>query len=136
MKIAIAQQNYIVGDFEGNYLKIIQGIDEAVLQGADIVLFSELNVCGYPARDFLDYKDFTNKSLKVVQRIVDYSNGKIAVVIGSPTFNSKPEGKDLYNSAIFIHVGEIQFTANKCLLPTYDILTNTDILSQQKNLVL
>jgi NAD+ synthase (glutamine-hydrolysing) len=121
MKIAIAQQNYIVGDFEGNYLKIIQGIDEAVLQGADIVLFSELNVCGYPARDFLDYKDFTNKSLKVVQRIVDYSNGKIAVVIGSPTFNSKPEGKDLYNSAIFIHVGEIQFTANKCLLPTYDI---------------
>jgi NAD+ synthase (glutamine-hydrolysing) len=121
MKIAIAQQNYIVGDFEGNYLKIIQGIDEAVLQGADIVLFSELNVCGYPARDFLDYKDFTNKSLKVVQRIVNYSNEKIAVVIGSPTFNSKPEGKDLYNSALFIHGGEIQFTANKCLLPTYDI---------------
>jgi NAD+ synthase (glutamine-hydrolysing) len=132
----LLKQNYIVGDFEGNYLKIIQGIDEAVLQDADIVLFSELNVCGYPARDFLDYKDFTNKSLKIVQRIVDYSNGKIAVVIGSPTFNSKPEGKDLYNSALFIHGGEIQFTANKCLLPTYDIFDEYRYFEPAKELVL
>jgi NAD+ synthase (glutamine-hydrolysing) len=121
MKIAIAQQNYIVGDFEGNYDKITQAIDEASLQGADIVLFSELTVCGYPARDFLDYKDFTNHSLKIVQKIVDYSINKIAIVIGSPTFNLQPEGKDLFNSALFISEGQIQFIANKCLLPTYDI---------------
>lgn len=121
MKIAIAQQNYIVGDFEGNYLKIIHAIDQAVQQDADIVLFSELTVCGYPARDFLDYRDFTNRSLKIIEKIVDYAQHKIAVVVGSPTFNPQPEGKDLYNSALFIHDGKIQFTANKCLLPTYDI---------------
>lgn len=132
MKIAIAQQNYIVGDFEGNYLKITQAIDKAILQGADIVLFSELTVCGYPARDFLDYKDFTNKSLKIVQRIIDYSNKKIAVVVGSPTFNPQLQGKDLFNSALFIHDGKIQFTANKCLLPTYDIFDEYRYFEQAK----
>ncbi|HUH74335.1 MAG TPA: NAD+ synthase [Chitinophagales bacterium] len=121
MKISIAQQNYIVGDFEGNYQKIIHAIDEAVLQNADLVLFSELTVCGYPARDFLDYRDFTHKSLKTLNRIIEYSKDKIALVIGTPTFNPKLEGKDLFNSAVFIHEGKIQFTANKCLLPTYDI---------------
>lgn len=121
MKIAIAQQNYIVGDFEGNYLKIIHAIDQAVQQDADIVLFSELTVCGYPARDFLDYRDFTNRSLRIIEKIVDYAQHKIAVVIGTPTFNPRLEGKDLFNSAVFIYDGKIQFTANKCLLPTYDI---------------
>ena len=121
MKIAIAQQNYIVGDFEGNYNKITQAIDEASLQGADIVLFSELTVCGYPARDFLDYRDFTNRSLNIVQKIAEYSHHKIAVVVGSPTFNPVRHGKDLFNSALFINEGKIQFTANECLLPTYDI---------------
>lgn len=121
MKIAIAQQNYIVGDFEGNYQKIIEGINSAVSQNADLVLFSESTVCGYPARDFLDYKDFTHRSLQVVEKVASYSKGKIAVVIGGPGFNPVAEGKDLHNSAFFLADGRIQFIANKCLLPTYDI---------------
>lgn len=121
MKIAIAQQNYIVGDFEGNYQKIIEGIDNAVSQNADLVLFAESTVCGYPARDFLDYKDFTHRSLQVVDKIASYSKGKIAVVIGGPGFNPVLEGKDLHNSAFFLADGQVQFIANKCLLPTYDI---------------
>lgn len=121
MKIAIAQQNYIVGDFEGNYQKIIAAIDHAVEQQADLLLFSELTVCGYPARDFLDYVDFTHRSLAIVDRVAQYAKDKLAVVIGTPTFNPVKEGKDLFNSACVLVDGKIQFTANKTLLPTYDI---------------
>ncbi len=121
MKIAIAQQNYIAGDFEGNYQKIVQAVDTAFAQGADILLLAELTVCGYPARDFLDYRDFTHRSLQVVQRVADYAKNKLAVVIGTPTFNPVLDGKDLYNSACFLVDGNIEFTANKALLPTYDI---------------
>lgn len=121
MKIAIAQQNYIVGDFEGNYQKIIAAIDTAVDQQADLLLLSELTVCGYPARDFLDYQDFTHRSLAIVDRVAQYAKDKLAVVIGTPTFNSVKEGKNLFNSACVLLDGKIQFTANKTLLPTYDI---------------
>ena len=63
MKIALAQQNYHIGNFEQNTRKIIEGIEWAKAQGADIVLFSELCVCGYPPRDFLEFDDFIKKCL-------------------------------------------------------------------------
>ena len=58
MKIALAQQNYHIGNFEHNTQQILKGIDEAVAAGADLVVFSELSVCGYPPRDFLEFSDF------------------------------------------------------------------------------
>ena len=58
MKIAIAQQNYHVGNFEANTRKILEGIAQAKSAGADLVIFSELSVCGYPPRDFLEFDDF------------------------------------------------------------------------------
>jgi NAD+ synthase (glutamine-hydrolysing) len=121
VKIALAQQNYIVGDFEGNLAKIISGIQEATDAGADIAVFPELSVCGYPPRDFLDYKDFTVRSLKSIDAIKAFSKGKCAAVVGSPSFNPDKQGKDLYNSAFFIADGEILYIAHKALLPTYDI---------------
>jgi NAD+ synthase (glutamine-hydrolysing) len=121
MKITLVQHNYIVGDFKGNVLKIKAAIDEAIKVKADIVVFPELAVCGYPARDFLDYKNFTELSLKAVDEIAKYAGDKIAVLVGSPSFNPIPEGKDLFNSAFFIEQGQITFIANKALLPTYDI---------------
>ena len=62
MKIFLAQQNYHIGNFESNAQKIICAIDEAKRQGADLVVFSELSVCGYAPRDFLEFDDFINKS--------------------------------------------------------------------------
>jgi len=121
MKIALAQQNYIVGDFEGNLGKILKGIDDAAEMGADIVVFPELAVCGYPPRDFLDYKDFTRRSLDSVDTICQYAGRKVAVLVGSPSFNMEADGKDLYNSAFFLHEGKVIHVANKALLPTYDI---------------
>lgn len=120
MKIALAQINVHIGNFEANFNKIAHFIDDAKKQQADIVLFPELSVCGYPPRDFLDFDDFVDKCYEVIEKIKPLTQ-EIAVVVGSPSRNPKIEGKDLYNSAFFIFEGEIKYIVNKALLPTYDI---------------
>ncbi len=120
MRIAIAQQNYHIGNFEANYQKISAAVQSAKSQEADIVAFPELAVCGYPPRDFLEFRDFTNKCQQVIERLKQDSEG-IAIVVGSPSVNPVIEGKDLFNSAYFIADGEVKHIANKALLPTYDI---------------
>lgn len=120
MKIALAQLNYIIGDFEGNTKKIIDAVYHAKNGGADIVAFAELAVTGYPPRDFLEFRDFIAKSETCLHEIKKHTTD-IAVVLGAPSINTDPEGKDLFNSAFFIYNGEILFQQNKALLPTYDI---------------
>jgi NAD+ synthase (glutamine-hydrolysing) len=120
MKIALAQQNYIIGDFEGNRNKIIAGIREAKKRSADVVLFSELSVCGYPPRDFLEFHDFVQQCIHSIELIAKEAVG-IAALVGAPSINNKPEGKDLYNSAYFLYDGKVQQIVNKSLLPNYDV---------------
>ncbi|MFK7904796.1 MAG: nitrilase-related carbon-nitrogen hydrolase, partial [Chitinophagales bacterium] len=120
MRIAIAQQNYHIGNFEANYQKIRTAVDAAKAQGADIVAFPELAVCGYPPRDFLEFEDFINKCQEVIEKLKQDSDS-IAIVVGAPSVNPVIEGKDLFNSAYFIADGEVKQIANKALLPTYDI---------------
>lgn len=120
MKIALAQLNFIIGDFEGNTKKIIDAIYNAKNGGADIVAFAELTITGYPPRDFLEFRDFISKSETCLHQIKEHTSD-IAVVVGAPSINPDPEGKDLFNSAFFIYNGEILFQQNKALLPTYDI---------------
>jgi NAD+ synthase (glutamine-hydrolysing) len=120
MKIALAQINVHIGNFESNFNKIAAFINDAVNKNADIILFPELSVCGYPPRDFLDFDDFVDKCYEVIEKIKPLTQN-IAVVVGAPSRNPKIEGKDLYNSAFFIFEGEIKYIVNKALLPTYDI---------------
>lgn len=120
MKIALAQINVHIGNFESNFNKIEQFIQDAKKLQADIILFPELSVCGYPPRDFLDFNDFVDKCYEVIDKIKPLTQD-IAVVVGSPSRNPKIEGKDLFNSAFFIFEGEIKHIVNKALLPTYDI---------------
>ena len=120
MKIALAQQNYHIGNFEKNTEKIISGIQEAKKQGADLVMFTELCVCGYPPRDFVEFNDFINKCYAAVDTIREYADG-IAVVIGSPQRNTNPQGKDLFNAAWFLYDRQIKATVQKTCLPTYDV---------------
>jgi len=122
MKIAMAQQNYHIGNFEANFAKIKAGIHQAKSEGADIVVFSELAVCGYPPRDFLEFSDFISRCAAVIEQIKTESAAtNMAVVVGSPTVNPVVEGKDLFNSAYFIANGVVKHIAHKALLPTYDI---------------
>ncbi|MFZ1791178.1 MAG: NAD+ synthase [Saprospiraceae bacterium] len=120
MKISVAQINYHIGNFEGTLDKMLHAIQEAKDAGSDIVCFSELATVGYPARDFLEFDDFIKSAEDTIARLCEASKD-IAIVVGSPTRNPKPEGKDLFNSAYFLAEGEIKFVQHKTLLPTYDV---------------
>jgi NAD+ synthase (glutamine-hydrolysing) len=120
MKIALAQLNYHIGNFEGNLEKMAGMVVKAKSLKADIIVFGELATCGYPPRDFLEFDDFIRKSYDSVVKLTAMAKG-IGIVVGSPSRNPDPEGKDLFNSAFFLADGKIQHVQHKTLLPTYDI---------------
>ncbi|HYF33442.1 MAG TPA: NAD+ synthase [Chitinophagaceae bacterium] len=120
MKIVLAQQNYHIGNFEYNTQKIIEAIGAAEKMGADLVVFSELCVCGYPPRDFVEFNDFINKCYESIDRIASHT-GNIGVVVGSPARNPSKEGKDLFNAAWLLHEKQIKAIVAKTCLPTYDV---------------
>ena len=120
IKIFLSQQNYHIGNFEYNTAQIIKAIHQAKMEGGDLIVFSELSICGYPPRDFLYFKDFIEKCEKAIEEIAKEAIG-IAVLVGAPQKNPVKEGKDLYNAAYFIEDGMIKQTIQKTCLPTYDI---------------
>src|SRR3978361_411188 len=120
MKIVLAQQNYHIGNFEQNTRKIIAAIEVAKSQGADLVVFSELSICGYPPRDFLEFNDFIDKCYQAIDEIKQHAD-TIGVLVGSPARNPVFEGKDLFNAAFLLYEKEIKGEVHKTLLPTYDV---------------
>lgn len=120
MKISIAQLNYHIGNFTKNKELICNAIRTAKAEGSDLIIFSELSVPGYPPLDLLDHVDFIMKCNATVIEIARECTDIVAIV-GSPTINENQEGKKLFNSAQILSEGKIIFTANKALLPTYDI---------------
>ena len=120
MKIFLAQQNYHIGNFESNTKKIIEAIEAAKAQGGELIMFSELSVCGYPPRDFLEFNDFLNKCNEAIDQIRQHADN-IAVIIGAPDRNKRIEGKDLHNAAYFLYENEIKAVVHKTCLPNYDV---------------
>ena len=120
MKICIAQQNYHIGNFEANTKQIIDAIEHAKQQGADLILFSEMSVCGYPARDFVEFNDFIEQCYQSIEQIKKAAD-TIGVLIGSPSRNPEKKGKDLFNAAFFLYEQKIIAEIHKTLLPTYDV---------------
>ena len=120
MKIFLAQQNYHIGNFEENARKIIEGIGKAKEAGADLVMFSELCICGYPPRDFLEFNDFINQSYTTIDLVKQHAD-TIGVLVGSPARNPLKEGKELFNAVFLLHEKEIKAEVHKTLLPTYDV---------------
>jgi len=120
MKIFLAQQNYHVGNFENNTQKIIAAIEEAKQKGGDLIVFSEMSVCGYPARDFVEFNDFINKCYESIELIKQHAD-TIGVLIGSPARNQNKQGKNLFNAAFFLYEKTIKAEIHKTCLPTYDV---------------
>ena len=120
MKIFLAQQNYHIGNFEENAAKIIDGINKAKAAGADLVMFSELCICGYPPRDFLEFNDFIRQCYETLDRIKEHADD-IGVLVGSPATNPQKEGKDLFNAAFLLYEKQIRAEVHKTLLPNYDV---------------
>ncbi|MDP2187866.1 MAG: NAD+ synthase [Sphingobacteriaceae bacterium] len=120
MKIALAQINYHTGNFEYNTQQILTHVAAAKAEHADLVVFAELAITGYPARDFLEFEHFLQLSDEAIQRIAQAAEG-IAVIVGAPARNLQGEGKPLFNAAYFLAEGKVQQVVAKTLLPTYDV---------------
>jgi len=120
MKIALAQLNYHIGNFEANTKKIIEHIALAKAKGADLVVFAELAICGYPPRDFLEFDEFISLCDDATKEIAKHCMD-IACIVGLPIKNDVLQGKDLFNAAYFIEDGKVKAITKKALLPTYDV---------------
>ncbi len=121
MKIALAQLNYIIGDFEGNSRNIVEAARRAGKEGADLLVLSELSICGYPPLDLLEREDFIRTCEVAVRSLARELPGDLGVLVGGPEFNPEKEGKLLFNSVYFLENGVIRKVFRKSLLPTYDI---------------
>jgi NAD+ synthase (glutamine-hydrolysing) len=120
MKIALAQLNFHIGNFDSNTEKIKANIARAKNEGADLVVFSELSVCGYPPKDFLEFSDFISRCLDAVNETAKDCVG-IAAIVGAPAINPNKEGKNLFNAAYVLENGKIKSVHHKGLLPNYDV---------------
>ena len=119
MKIALAQYNPVVSDVEGNAGKVLDAIEKAHYEGADLLIFPELFLVGYPPRDLLLYQSFLEKVDEVLHCKILPSVKEVSVLLGAPRFVNET-GK-LHNSALLLEEGKIVFTQHKTLLPNYDV---------------
>src|SRR6478609_4989791 len=120
MRIGLAQINTIVGDLAGNRRLIEAAYKTLVAQGAEVVVFPELVVCGYPPRDLLFKRRFVADVERVTREIAS-GIGAVPAVIGYTEANPTGQGRPAFNSAAFCRNGAIVVSARKCLLPTYDV---------------
>ena len=120
MKIALGQINPTIGDFTGNSKKIIDSSRQALAQGAEMILFPELAVCGYPPRDLLEKPAFVERNSQVVNEIAQ-AVPQITIVCGFVSPAKVETGKSVMNSAAVLRQGAVQFVQSKMLLPTYDV---------------
>jgi NAD+ synthase (glutamine-hydrolysing) len=120
VKIALGQINPTVGDFSGNAAKIIDFSQRAKGAGAELILFPELSVCGYPPRDLVERPSFVAHNAESIARIAAETRG-IGVICGLVTPAHSDTGKSAMNSAALLMDGKVAFTQSKMLLPTYDV---------------
>lgn len=120
MKIALGQINPTIGDFTGNSKKIIESSRQALALGAEMILFPELAVCGYPPRDLLEKPAFVERNQQVVNEIAQ-AVPQLTIICGFVSPAKVETGKSVMNSAAVLRQGAVQFVQSKMLLPTYDV---------------
>ena len=120
MKVALAQTNPLVGDLDGNRLKVLDALEAAEVDGVDLVVFPELTLIGYPPRDLLDHESFIDASLDAFHKVV-HEVGDAAAVIGTIDRDVSGRTPALLNAAALVHRGKVVSVHHKCLLPTYDV---------------
>jgi NAD+ synthetase len=120
MKVAIAQINPVIGDFDYNFERIKLFAEKARKRSCDLVVFSELVITGYPPRDLLEKKSFIDANLDCLNTLVKTIKG-IGVICGFVDKSSEGEGNPLVNAAVLFEDGDILHKVKKRLLPTYDI---------------
>ena len=121
MRIALAQLNFTVGAFDGNFRKIADAVGRARDERADLVVFSELATTGYPPRDLLTHPGFIDRNLEMLDQVAALSTQQLAILIGYVDRNPSPNGKSLYNAVALCDGGRVAERRFKSLLPTYDV---------------
>jgi NAD+ synthase (glutamine-hydrolysing) len=123
MKIALAQFNPTIGDFEGNRARILDLARQALAGGADLALFSELCLCGYPPQDLIERPSFAERNQRELLHLArEIPMPALVGFVGKAQDNT---GKPVANSAALIAPGKILFEQRKMLLPTYDVFDET-----------
>ncbi|NLD71127.1 MAG: NAD+ synthase, partial [Chloroflexi bacterium] len=123
MRIAVAQYNPLVGDVEGQVGRILETVDEVAGTGAELVVFPELYLVGYPPKDLLERRWFVAAVEEGLRRVVEHSarHPDLGILVGAPLPNGGASGKALMNAAVLAYRGRIEATVYKSLLPTYDV---------------
>lgn len=133
MKIALFQMNPTIGDLKGNYEKILGCIERGKKEGADLCLFPELSLCGYPPQDLVLHRHFVDRMEFYLQKLLPATQG-IAVVLGLVRRNLDGGEKPLYNSAVVIEDEKILGFQDKWLLPTYDVFSESRYFEPGKSI--
>jgi NAD+ synthetase len=134
MKIAVCQANPIVGDIEGNKAKILEGYKNGIKDEADLVVFPELFLCGYPPLDLIEKKEFRETVIKAAEEIAAQTNS-VGLLFGSITEDYVSKiGTDVYNSAVLCYNGKIQFVQCKTLIPNYDVFDEVRYFEPAKDI--
>lgn len=120
MKIGLAQINTTVGDLDGNRQRILDTYRKLVADGADLVVFPEMVVAGYPPRDLLFKSSFVPDNLRSLEQIAA-EVGDVPALVGFVEMNPNPQGRRFFNAAAWCEQGAVRSVAHKCLLPTYDV---------------
>ena len=132
MKIALCQINTIIGDIDYNKSKIINEYQKAVKDGADLVIFPELSLVGYPTLDLVEKKEFRLASTKALFEVASQT-GDTGLLFGTITEDDDNIGTDIHNSAILCYNGKMQFFQHKSLIPNYDVFDEMRYFDSAKN---
>ena len=126
MKIALAQTNSTVGDLHGNAQRILSFARRAAESGADVAVFPELTLTGYPPRDLLEKQNFLDQTEQHLNALAaETKNLNLAIICGTVTRTGSSSGNPIYNTAAVLEAGKIAFRQNKMLLPSYDVFDET-----------
>lgn len=120
MKIFLCQLNPIIGAIEYNYNKILDGYKKGIEKGADLVVFPELFLLGYPPQDLVEKREFRDTIKKYINKIASETNS-VGLLFGAITKDDDNIGTDIHNSAILCFDGKVKFIQHKTLIPNYDV---------------
>jgi NAD+ synthase/NAD+ synthase (glutamine-hydrolysing) len=121
MRIAMIQNNFLVGDLEGNAMRITAAVHGAAQAGVDLCVSSELSLLGYPPRDLLLNEGFINDAWRVLRQLAQELCFAPPVLVGVAERNTRGQGRPLWNSAALLRAGSVEAVFRKSLLPTYDV---------------